>query len=66
MQLENKVTTINLTKWNVVEHLKTEQDMEGYLNACINEGDPALIAAALEDIAKARVMNQAASGAQLP
>ncbi len=44
-----------LTKWDVIEHLKTEDDMAGYLEACRAENDPALIVAALGDIARARL-----------
>lgn len=56
---------VNLAKWDVVEHLKTEQDMQGYLNACINEADPKLLAAALDDIERARLINHASSDADL-
>ena len=56
---------INLTKWDVVEHLNTEQDVRGYLNACINEGDPSLLAAALDDIERAHLINHASSDAEL-
>ena len=44
--------------WDVVEHLKTEEDMAAYLEATLEEGDPALIAAALGDIARAKGMTQ--------
>ena len=53
----NKVT---LKKWDVVEHLKTNKDMAHYLEACLAEGDPALVAAALGDSARARGMSQVA------
>ncbi len=49
-----------LKKWDVVEHLKTPEDMQHYLDACMEEGDPVLIAAALGDIARARGMTQLA------
>ncbi|MBE0404590.1 addiction module antidote protein [Halomonas citrativorans] len=49
-----------LRKWDVVDHLKTEEDMALYLEACFEEGDPALVAAALGDIARARGMSQLA------
>ena len=52
--------TVKLKKWDVVEHLKTEDDMALYFEACLAEGDAALIAAALGDIAKARGMTQVA------
>lgn len=49
-----------LRKWDVVDHLKTEEDMALYLEACFEEGDPALVAAALGDIARARGISQLA------
>lgn len=51
---------IKLTKWDVLEHLKTAEDVIDYLDACLAENDPALIAAALGDIARARGMSQVA------
>jgi probable addiction module antidote protein len=53
--------SINLTKWDVVEHLTTEEDMIGYFNACLAENDSALISAALSDIARARAVSQEAN-----
>ena len=52
------MTTVALKKWDVVEHIQTEEDMQAYLDTCMEEGDPALIAAALGDIARARGMAQ--------
>jgi probable addiction module antidote protein len=46
--------------WDIVEHLETEEDMAAYLEAALEEGDPALIAAALGDIARAKGMTQIA------
>ncbi len=40
--------------WDVAEHLKTAEDMAAYLEAALEEGDPALIAAAIGDIARAK------------
>jgi probable addiction module antidote protein len=51
---------IRLTKWDVVEHLQTRDDMVDYLDACLAENDPTLIAAALGDIARVRGMTQVA------
>lgn len=50
------------TKWDPAEHLKTEEDMAAYLDACIEEAgdDPTFITAALGDIARARGMSQLA------
>jgi len=56
---------IKLKKWDVVEHLKTDEDVVLYLDACLSEGDPALIAAALGDIARARGLSQVAKDAGL-
>ncbi|SKA72358.1 probable addiction module antidote protein [Thiothrix eikelboomii] len=51
---------VKLKTWDVVEHLSTPEDMQAYLDACMEEGDPALIAAALGDIARARGMSELA------
>ena len=53
---------IKLNKWDVVEHLKSEEDMGLYLEACFEEdpGDGSLIRAALGDLARARGMAQLA------
>ncbi|MDC4545780.1 putative addiction module antidote protein [Acinetobacter baumannii] len=51
---------IKLRKWDSAEHLKTEEDMQAYLQACIDEsnGDAAFIAKTLGNIAKAKGMTQ--------
>jgi probable addiction module antidote protein len=56
------MTTIKLTKWDVVDHLRSDEDMVHYLDACIEEdpGDGSLIRAALGDIARAKGMTQLA------
>lgn len=53
---------IKLKKWDVVDHLKDEEAMVLYLEACFEEdpGDGSLIRAALGDIARARGMAQLA------
>lgn len=50
------------TRWDVVDYLKTEEDMALYLDACLDEdpGDGSLVRAALNDIARARGMTQLA------
>lgn len=45
------------------EYLETEEDIRHYLEACQEDGDPALIAAALGDIARARNMSRLAKEA---
>jgi probable addiction module antidote protein len=37
--------------WDAADHLKTDEDMAAYLEAALEEGDPALVAAVLGDIA---------------
>jgi len=46
--------------WDPVQHLETESDMAAYLESALEEADPALIAAALGDIARAKGMTQLA------
>jgi len=46
--------------WDVAQHLETAEDMAAYLEAALEDGDPALAAAALGDIARARGMTQLA------
>ena len=46
--------------YDVTEYLETEEDMAAYLNAALEEGDPALLSAALGDIARAKGMTQLA------
>ena len=48
------------TRWDVAEHLKTEEDMAAYLEAALEDGDPKLVSAALGDIARAKGMTQIA------
>lgn len=51
-----------LNKWDIVDHLRNEDDMALYLEACFEEdpGDGSLIRAALGDLARARGMAQLA------
>lgn len=46
--------------WDAAEHLQTEDDMAAYLEAALEVGDAALIAAALGDIARAKGMSRVA------
>lgn len=45
---------IKLRPWDSVEHLKTEEDIALYLEACMEEGDSALIEHAQGIIDRAR------------
>ena len=51
------------SRYDTADYLETEEDIRLYLEACQEDGDPALIAAALGDIAKARNMTQLAKEA---
>jgi probable addiction module antidote protein len=59
--MPNTVTT----PWDPAEHLETEEDMAAYLEAALDEGDAALVAAALGDIARAKGMTLVAREAGL-
>lgn len=56
-----KKTKVKTTPWDASEHLKSEEDMAAYLEAAIEDGDPAVISAAIGDIARAKGMSQIAS-----
>ena len=42
------------SEFNVLDYLKTEEDIAGYLQAVIEDGDPVLIKQSLLDIEQAR------------
>ena len=46
--------------WDAAEHLETEADMAASLEAALELGDPAVVVAALGDIARAKGMSQIA------
>lgn len=46
--------------WDAAEHLNSEEEIAAYLEAALEEGEPALVAAALGDIARARGMTELA------
>ncbi len=54
--------SVKLRKWDSAEHLKTDEDMVQYLQACLDEAgdDAAFIAKALGTIARAKGMTQLA------
>lgn len=52
-----------LKRFDITEHLDSEQAIAEYLTAMLEENDPALLAAAVGDIAKARGMTQIAKDA---
>src|ERR1051325_2543488 len=54
--MAKKKAKIKLTRFDPVDYLKTEKDTALYLEACLREGgdDPAFIASALGNVARAR------------
>ena len=57
-----KIKTI---PWDSAAYLKTDTDIAHYLEAVFEDGDPALVAAALGDVARAKGMSQIAQAAGL-
>jgi probable addiction module antidote protein len=57
-----KIKTI---PWDPAANLKTDADIAHYLEAVFEDGDPALVAAALGDVARAKGMSQIAQAAGL-
>lgn len=55
---------IETTPWDAADHLDSIEAILGYLEAVFEDGDPELIAAALNDIARARGLAQDALSAQ--
>ncbi|MEO5373370.1 MAG: putative addiction module antidote protein [Alphaproteobacteria bacterium] len=46
--------------WDPVTHLRTPEDIVAYLDAAFEDGDPAVVSAALGDVARARGMSDIA------
>lgn len=53
------------TRWDAVAHLKNEEAMAAYLEGALEDGDPAVVTAALGDIARAKGMTRVARKAGL-
>jgi probable addiction module antidote protein len=53
------------TPWDSADYLKTDEDIANYLEAVFEDGDPALVAAALGDVARAKGMTHIAQAAGL-
>ena len=59
------MATTPTRRWDPADHFETGEDMVAYLEAAFEDGDPALIAAALGDVARARGMTKVAADAGL-
>jgi probable addiction module antidote protein len=55
-----KIKISELPEFDAAEYLNSEDDVAAYLTTVLEENDPALLAAALGDIARSRGMTQVA------
>jgi len=58
--MARKIKVADLPGFDAAKYLKTDEDIAAYLSTVLEEDDPALLAAALGDIAKARGMTEVA------
>ena len=56
MKKVKKIKITDFAVFDAVDYLQTDKDMADYLNAVLDDGDPALFIAAIGDIAKAKGM----------
>jgi probable addiction module antidote protein len=54
--MAKKIKISDLPDFDMAEQLRDDEDIAVYLNLVLEDGDPALLAAALGDIARARGM----------
>lgn len=59
------MSKIKVSRFDVSEHLDSEEMIASYLNAALEEGDPDLLVAAIADVAKARGIAKVAADAGL-
>ena len=59
------MATVPTYPWDAAEHLETKEDIVAYLEAVLEDGDPGLVIAALDDIARSKGMTQVAREAGL-
>ena len=57
---EKKIRVSELPEFDASEYLRDEEDVAEYLTAVLEDGDPALVSAALGDIARAKGMTDIA------
>lgn len=50
---------IETSRWDAADHLETTEAVIAYLEAVFEDGDPELIAAALNDVARAKGLGDA-------
>lgn len=57
------MTALKTKKWDAAEYLDTPKSIVAYLEAAFEDGDPALVTAALGDVARAKGMSKLAERA---
>jgi probable addiction module antidote protein len=60
LTISKRVKVSELPEFDAAEYLNSEADVAAYLTTVLEENDPALLAAAIGDIARARGMSQVA------
>ena len=58
--------SLKTTPWNATDHLASDAAIAAYLDACLEDGDPKLVGAALGDIARAKGITDLAVRTGLP
>jgi len=57
--------TLETLPWNPIDYLQSDEARKAYLNAAFEDGDPAVIAAALGDVARSKGVSDLAKQAGL-
>jgi probable addiction module antidote protein len=63
--VKKKPAKLKTKKWDSAEYIKTPEDVAAYLDAALEDGDPALIAVVLGNIARSKGMAVVAKKAGL-
>ena len=58
--MTKKINVSQLAEFDAAEYLNSEEELAAYLTTVLEENDPALLAAAIGDVARARGMSQVA------
>ena len=64
-KISARKTKMKTLPWDAADYLKTDADVAHYLEAVFEDGDPALVASALGDVARAKGMTRVAQAAGL-
>jgi probable addiction module antidote protein len=56
---------LKTTRWDAADYLKTKEDIAGYLDAVLEDGDPELLKLALGNVARSKGMTEIAKEAGL-